>query len=232
MRTTKTVISSVVMGVLLLALQAGADEPGELKTEKDKLSYTIGVEVAKNFKLQEVDVNQDLLVKGLKDGFAGQKLLLTEQEMRTLSQTFQAELQQRMVVKYRALATENKSKGAAFMVENRTKEGVTALPSGVQYKILKSGTGKKPADSDSVECHYRGTLINGTEFDATKPGKPATLKVAELIPGWKEVLKLMPANSKWQIFIPSNLAYGERGAGRDIGPNETLVFDLELVAVK
>jgi FKBP-type peptidyl-prolyl cis-trans isomerase FklB len=127
---------------------------------------------------------------------------------------------------------DNKKKGEVFLAENKTKEGVVVLPSGVQYKILKAGNGKKPIDSDVVQVYYRGTLLDGSEFDATEPGQPADLKASSLIAGWKEALRLMPAGSKWQIFVPSQLAYGERGVGSDIGPNETLVFEVELLAVK
>ena len=133
----------------------------------------------------------------------------------------------------KAVAEENKKIGDAFLEENKKKEGVVALPSGLQYKILKAGDGRKPTDADMIECNYRGVLINGTEFDSSyRTGKPATLKVMGLIPGWTEALKLMPVGSKWQLFIPPQLAYGERGAGRYIGPNATLIFELELIAVK
>jgi FKBP-type peptidyl-prolyl cis-trans isomerase FklB len=129
-------------------------------------------------------------------------------------------------------AADNKKEGDAFLAENMKKEGVMALPSGLQYKILKAGSGKMPTDADTVECNYRGTFINGTEFDSSyRTGKPATLKVKGVIPGWQEALKLMPVGSKWQLFIPPQLAYGERGSG-PIGPNATLIFDLELLAIK
>jgi FKBP-type peptidyl-prolyl cis-trans isomerase FklB len=147
--------------------------------------------------------------------------------------TFQAELRQRQAVARTKAAEDNKKQGNAFLAENKTKEGVVTLPSGLQYKILKAGGGKTPTDADTVECHYRGTLLNGTEFDSSHlTGKPATIKVTAVIPGWKEALKLMPVGSKWQLFIPPQLAYGERGAGHEIGPNATLLFEVELLAIK
>jgi len=222
----------MILELGLLVVQASAEEMPALKTEKDKISYSIGVDVARNFKKQEVDVDPDILMMGLKDGLSGQKLLMTEKDIRKVTQAFQAEVRRKMVINQRAAAEENRRKGSAFLAENRTKEGVVALPSGVQYKVLNAGGGRKPVNADTVECNYRGTLIDGTEFVGTEPGKPATLKVAELIPGWKEALKLMPVSSRWQIFIPSQLAFGERGAGHDIGPNETLILDVELLAVK
>lgn len=220
------------VGVALLATQACAEEKQLFKTEIDRVSYAIGIDVARNFKKQGVDVNPDLLMKGVKDGLSGQRLLLTEKEIRKVTQAFQAELRRKMVLNQRASAIENRQKGATFLAENKAREGVVALLSGVQYKVLKAGDGRKPVDTDTVECNYRGTLLDGTEFDGTEPGKPATLKVAQLIPGWKEALKLMPVGATWQIFVPSQLAYGERGVGRDIGPNETLIYEVELVSIK
>jgi FKBP-type peptidyl-prolyl cis-trans isomerase FklB len=127
----------------------------------------------------------------------------------------------------------NKKTGEEFLAANKSKDGVVALPSGLQYKILTAGTGAKPTASDSVECNYRGTLINGTEFDSSsKHGGPATFPVSGVIKGWTEALQLMPVGSKWQLFVPSDLAYGERGAGGDIGPNETLIFEVELLSIK
>jgi FKBP-type peptidyl-prolyl cis-trans isomerase FklB len=168
----------------------------------------------------------------MKSGLTGEKLLLSEKELRKVMNNFQAEVRQNAVLTKRQTLEDNKKKGEAFFAENKAKPGVITLPSGVQYKIIKAGKGNKPNDSDLVQVNYRGTLLDGTEFDATAPDHPVTLKASALIAGWKEALKLMPVGSKWQIYIPSQLAYGERGVGSDIGPNETLLFEVELVGIK
>jgi len=144
---------------------------------------------------------------------------------------YQTEIRQKATLTRRVAIEENKKKGEAFLTANRTKDGVITLPSGVQYKILLAGQGRKPIDSDLILCNYRGNLLDGTEFDATEDGKPASLKLSALIAGWKETMKLMPVGSKWQIFIPAQQAYGERGVGSDIGPNETLIFEVELLGI-
>ena len=221
-----------VMGVGLLVTQASAEEMPALKSQKEMVSYGIGVNIAKSFKKDEVEFDMDLLVKGMKDGLSGEKLLMPERDLRKVMNAFQGELRRKAMTTHLIEADENRKKGEAFLAENKTRDGVVTLPSGVQYKILKAGDGKRPTDGDTVECYYRGTLLNGTEFDGTESGKPASLKLAMLTAGWKEALKLMPKGSKWQIFIPSELAYGSRGVGSDIGPNETLVFEVALLDIK
>ncbi len=211
---------------------AGAEEMPVLKTQKDMVSYGIGVNIAKGFKKDDVEFDMDLLVKGMKDGLSGEKLLMPERELRKVMNTFQGDLRRKEMANRQVLAEENKKKGDAFLAENKTKDGVVALASGVQYKVIKAGDGKKPTDGDTVECDYRGTLLNGTEFTSTEPGKAATLKVEMLPDGWKEALKLMPKGSKWQIFVPSQLAFGQRGVGSDIGPNETIVLEVALLNIK
>lgn len=220
----------VVFG--LAATQANGEEAPVLKTQKEMQSYGIGVNIAKSFKKNEVEFDLEFLIKGLRDGLSGEKLLMTEKDLRKVMNSFQGELRQKAAGMRRVAAIDNKAKGDAFLAGNKAKDGVVALASGVQYKILKEGGGRKPTDADMVECNYRGTLLDGTEFDGTDPGKPATLKISQLIAGWKEALKLMPEGSRWQIFIPPESAYGQRGVGSDIGPNETLVFEVELLAVK
>ncbi|MBZ0168735.1 MAG: FKBP-type peptidyl-prolyl cis-trans isomerase [Kofleriaceae bacterium] len=222
-----------VAGLSLLATQASAEEAPILKTDKDKISYSIGVDVGKNLKRLGVEVDADLFGKGLRDVLSSEKLLMTEEEIRAAMTAYQTEVRQKQAQTARLAAETNKKTGETFITDNKTKEGVVTLPSGLQYKIVKKGDGKIPTDTDTVECHYRGTLIDGTEFDSShRRGQPATFKVTGVIPGWREALKLMPVGSTWQIFIPSQLAYGERGAGRDIGPNATLIFELELLAIK
>jgi FKBP-type peptidyl-prolyl cis-trans isomerase FklB len=221
------------LGILLLTAQVSAGEPPVLKTQKEKVSYGIGVDMSRNFKQQGIEFDADILIKGFKDQSSGGKLLMTEDDIRSTLSAYQSEMMQKRAQAMKAAAEENKKIGDAFLAENKKKEGVVALPSGLQYKILKAGEGRKPTEADTVECNYRGALVNGTEFDSSyRTGKPATFKVTGLIPGWTEALKLMPVGSKWQLFIPPQLAYGERGAGRDIGPNATLIFELELLAVK
>jgi FKBP-type peptidyl-prolyl cis-trans isomerase len=223
---------TAIFGVLL-AVQVSAEEMMPIKTQKDRLSYSIGASIGRNFRQEGVDVDTDLLMKGLKDAVSGRKLLVTEDDLRATMSAFQSELRRKQVNEKRLSALDNKKEGDAFLSENRKKEGVMTLPSGLQYKVFKMGDGRKPTDTDTIECHYRGTFINGTEFDSSyQTGKPATLKVSGVIPGWKEALKLMPVGSKWQLFVPPELAYGPRGSGRDIGPNATLIFEIELLEIK
>ncbi len=221
------------LGLGLLAVQVSAQEPLALKTQKDKVSYTIGVQAARNFKSQGIDINPDLVVKGLRDALSGEKLLMTEDDVRATMTAFQEDLRQKQAQARKTAGEDNKKAGEAFLAENGKKEGVVSLPSGLQYKILKAGEGKKPTEADTIVCNYRGTLIDGTEFDSSYgSGKPATFGLKGVIPGFREALKLMPVGSKWQFFIPPNLAYGERGAGNAVGPNATLVFEVELISIQ
>jgi FKBP-type peptidyl-prolyl cis-trans isomerase FklB len=191
------------------------------------------MKMGENMHRQSVAVDPAIFERGLKDGLAGGKTLLTDDEAQAAIMEMQKEVRDKMQAKMKEAGEENKKAGDAFLAANKSKDGVVALPSGLQYKILKEGTGAKPTASDTVECNYRGTLINGTEFDSSsKHGGPATFPVGGVIKGWTEALQLMPVGSKWQLFIPSDLAYGERGAGGDIGPDETLIFEVELLSIK
>jgi FKBP-type peptidyl-prolyl cis-trans isomerase FklB len=203
----------------------------ELKTDQDKRSYAIGANVAKNIKQQDVKVDPALVSQGLLDELAG-KSQLTDAELGAVMQQLQTEVRQKMKAEYDKAAADNKKRGEAFLAENKKKDGVKTLASGLQYKVLTAGSGKKPTDTDTVQCNYRGMLVDGKVFDASQPGKPVSFKVGQVIPGWQEALKLMPVGSKWQLVIPSDKAYGERGAGNAIGPNETLVFEVELVGIQ
>lgn len=201
------------------------------KTEKEKASYAIGLQVGGSIARQSVDVDPDVLLQGIKDAIAG-KPVMSDEEVRATMTQLQNEMRARQEIKAKAASEANKKEGDAFMAANKSKEGVVTLPSGLQYKVLKAGTGPKPTASDSVVCNYRGTLINGKEFDSSyKRGEPATFPVGGVIKGWTEALQLMPVGSKWQLFIPPSLAYGDRGAGADIGPDATLIFEVELLSI-
>lgn len=204
-----------------------------LPTDKDKRSYAIGMNVGKGLHRDSIDVDPNLIMRGLKDGLAGGPTLLTDEEAKAVIVQLQNQLRQKMEAQRIESEAANKKQGDDFLAANKTKPGVVALPSGLQYKILKEGTGPKPAATDTVKCNYRGTFINGTEFDASdKHGGPLTIPVTGVIKGWTEALQLMPVGSKWQLFIPPDLAYGARGAGGDIGPNETLIFEIELLSIE
>ena len=225
--------SIVVIGILLLVGQVyGADE-NTINSDKDKLSYTFGANFGKSLKQQEIEINTDMFLKGMKDGFSGEKMLLTDQEMKETMMAFQKEMAAKHAEKRKTLAEKNKKEGEAFLAANKTREGVKTLASGLQYKVINEGTGKTPKATDLVVTNYRGALIDGTEFDSSYQRKnPATFRVTGVIKGWTEALQLMKEGAKWQLFVPPELAYGERGAGPRIGPNATLIFEIELVSVK
>jgi FKBP-type peptidyl-prolyl cis-trans isomerase len=209
-----------------------------LKTRKEKFSYALGMNIGTNLgstlKKQSVEVDWNLVSQGLKDSTTtGAKTRLTEDEAKAVLTEVQNEARKEQQEKMQEAAAKNKTEGEAFLAANKAKDGVVTLPSGLQYKILTAGTGPKPTASDSVVCNYRGTLINGTEFDSSyKRGQPATFGVGQVIKGWTEALQLMPVGSKWQLVIPSSLAYGDRGAGAEIGPNATLIFEVELLSIQ
>jgi FKBP-type peptidyl-prolyl cis-trans isomerase FklB len=225
-------VTAAVLGLAMSSTMAATDA-ASLATDKDKLSYSIGADLGKNFKNQGIDINPDALAKGMQDGISGAQLLLTEEQMKDVLNKFQKELMAKRGAEFNKKAEENKVKGEAFLTSNKAKPGIVVLPSGLQYKILEEGKGNKPSKADTVTVEYTGTLIDGTVFDSTeKNGKPATFQVSQVIPGWTEALQLMPAGSTWEIYVPSDLAYGPRSVGGPIGPNETLVFKIHLLSVK
>ncbi|MCX7770261.1 MAG: FKBP-type peptidyl-prolyl cis-trans isomerase [Proteobacteria bacterium] len=218
---------------ILSSFTSYAEESQLLKTEKDKVNYSIGVNLINNFKQQEIDIDLDLVIKGMKDAYNGNKLLLSPEEIKKSLDIYQTAVRQKRATNFSKISEENKKKGDAFLSENSKREGVVTLQSGLQYKIIKKGEGKIPTENDVVECNFIGTLIDGTEFENTyKKGNPAILKVSTAIPGLREALKIMPLGSKWQIFIPPKLAYGTKKVGSYIGPNSVLIYELELISVK
>jgi len=219
------------------AAKPAVPAPLLLKTQQEKASYAIGANIGRGMKKDGVQIDARILSRGMSDAISGKKLAMTDEEMQAALTVLQADVRKRMEVEAAAVAAANKATGDQFLAANKAKDGVVTLPSGLQYKILKEGTGPKPAATDEVVCNYRGTLIDGTEFDSSyKRGTPATFPVDKVIKGWTEALQLMPVGSKWELFVPSNLAYGERGAGQRgadvIAPNSTLIFEVELMSIK
>jgi FKBP-type peptidyl-prolyl cis-trans isomerase FklB len=206
----------------------GQEKSPPLKDQKDKFSYSIGVNIGSNLSKQNIPVNPDAITAGIKDAIAG-KPQLTPDQIKEVMATFEKDMEQ----KQKAAGEKNASEGTKFLEENKKKDGVKTTGSGLQYKALKQGTGAQPKESDTVTVNYRGTLINGTEFDSSyKRGQAATFPLSGVIKGWTEGLQLMKVGSKYQLFVPPNLGYGDRAVGPDISPNSTLIFEVELLEVK
>ncbi|MDP3558720.1 MAG: FKBP-type peptidyl-prolyl cis-trans isomerase [Legionellaceae bacterium] len=223
------------LSVVLLSMNiapAFANAPMVLSTDADKTSYSIGADLGKNFKKQDISINPGAFQQGLQDSLGEKPLLLTDQQITDTLTKLQKTLMEKQVAMFNKKSEENKQQGEAFLAQNKAKPDVVTLTSGLQYKIVKPGNGAKPSKDDSLTVEYTGKLINGQVFDSTdKTGKPATFKVSQVIPGWTEVLQLMPAGSTWEVYIPSALAYGPRSVGNLIGPNEALVFNIHLLSV-
>lgn len=247
MKNMKSTFALFTRTVLILALaspllsfdeKAAAGDKPLLQDQKAKKSYAVGLQLGNQIKASApLELDADLVSRGVKDGLAGAETLLTEAEMKAALEALQADARTKQKELLKQTAEKNKAEGEAFLTANKAKEGVVTLESGLQYKVLKAGDGKKPTVNDTVSCHYRGTLIDGTEFDSSiARNRPATFAVNQVIKGWIEALQLMPVGSKWQLFIPSGLAYGEKGPlgkGRSkIGPNATLIFEVELLSVQ
>ena len=226
-------VQIIILTILAFATIGFAQDQVSLQTEKDKISYSIGVSIAKGLVAQGVDFSPEIVARGIKDTISGGQTLMTENEMQLLLVGLQKQVMAKQQEQATKAADDNKKEGDAFLVENAKKPGVVTLPSGLQYKIIEPGTGPKPKVSDTVVTNYRGTLISGTEFDSSeKNGGPATFPVNGVIQGWTEALQLMEVGAKWQLYVPASLAYGEKGAGDVIGPNKTLIFDIELLEIK
>jgi FKBP-type peptidyl-prolyl cis-trans isomerase FklB len=215
------------------AATPATSKPLTLTTDKQKLSYAIGMNIGEGMKRDADDIDPAIVVQGLKDALAGGKLLMTDVEAKGVMNNFRAEMIKKKQAEEQRLSETNKQAGEKFLADNKAKEGVVTLPSGLQYKIVKQGTGPKPTATDTVVTNYRGTLIDGTEFDSSyKRGEPATFPVGQVIKGWTEALQLMPVGSKWELYVPADLAYGQRSPGPEIGPNSTLIFDVELLSIE
>lgn len=211
----------------------GAAAETALKTDKEKLSYSLGAQIGQDIKRNEVDIDVDMFSRAMREAISGAKAAMTDEEIRNTMQTFQQTMREKAMVKMQEMGNKNKKASDEFLAANKTKEGVKTLPSGVQYQVIATGKGKKPTPTDQVVAHYTGTLIDGTEFDSSvKRGEPATFPLNGVIKGWQEVLPLMSVGSKWKIYVPPELGYGPRGAGQQIGPNQALIFDIELLDVK
>jgi len=224
----KNPLAAIITLAFALQPAMAAEQSEKPQETRDKVSYSIGVDIGNNFKRGDFDLNPAFITKGITDAFAG-KVSMTDEEMKDTLMKFQVELQAKMQAKMQALAAQNKAASEKFLEENAKKEGVKTTASGLQYRIIKEGTGPKPTPNDVVSVNYVGTLTDGKEFD--KSQEPVTFPLEGVIPGWVEALQLMPVGSKWQLFIPPSLAYGEN-APPVIGPNQVLIFEVELLEIK
>ncbi|OLD62867.1 MAG: hypothetical protein AUI33_13310 [Ignavibacteria bacterium 13_1_40CM_2_61_4] len=226
-----------VLVVVLVACQGNTQEKAQekvvVKTQKDSVSYCIGMDIAKNFKRQSIDIDPGILAQAIKDVLAGGKTLVTDDQAQEVLAAYQSRMMASQEERSKVLGEKNKKEGDAFLAENKNKPGVKTTASGLQYKVITAGTGPKPKEDQTVSVNYRGTLIDGTEFDSSyKRGTPSSHPVKGWIKGWTEALLLMPVGSKWQLVVPPDLGYGSQGAGQAIGPNATLIFEVELLSVK
>jgi FKBP-type peptidyl-prolyl cis-trans isomerase FklB len=225
-------IRTSAIGAVLLTGVCSAGEEVKLKTENDRVNYSVGYQIGGDFKRQEVELNPQALVQGIEDALAGTEPLLTPDEVRTTLVDLKKRIVAAQQEKAAQAAAQSLEAAEAFLAENAGKEGVTTLPSGLQYKVINEGDGTTPGATDKVTVHYRGTLIDGSEFDSSfSRNKPASFGVNQVIPGWTEALQLMQEGDKWQLFIPPKLGYGERGAGSKIPANSALIFEVELLSV-
>ncbi|MEY4483560.1 MAG: hypothetical protein RL693_1012 [Verrucomicrobiota bacterium] len=229
----KIILPLGIGALAALSLNLHAEDKAVLKDQKDKAGYSIGVNIGSSLKNDGLDINLDAIVAGLKDSFTSANPQLTPEQQKEALAILQKEMSEKIAAKMKADGEKAKQQSEEFLAANKTKDGVKILPSGLQYKVLTEGKGKQPKLTDKVTVHYRGTLVDGKEFDSSyKRGEPATFPVNEVIKGWTEALPLMKEGAKWELFVPASLAYGDQGAGRDIPPNSTLVFEVELIGVE
>lgn len=223
----------ICLSAVCIASIGLAQDKAQLKDQKDKASYSIGYDIGETFKKQNIDLNPDALFGGLKDALAGKEASMNKEERDKTLQAFQKEMMEKQIAASKEAATKNAAEGEKFLAENKKKPDVKTTASGLQYKVIKEGSGPSPKEADTVVVNYKGTLIDGTEFDSSyKRNEPASFQVNRVIKGWIEGLQLMKPGAKYQLFIPAALGYGERGAGQLIGPNATLIFDVELMSIK
>jgi FKBP-type peptidyl-prolyl cis-trans isomerase FklB len=223
----------IVAGVVLAAGVVYGADGQTLKTQKEKTSYAVGAQMGMDMKKYRMDVDPDAVAKGFRDAYTGGKLLLNDREMSQTLADAQKQMAARSADVIKADAEKNRREGEAFLARNKTGEGVKTLPDGLQYKVIEAGTGRTPRPTDMVVVNYRGTFVDGTEFDSSyRRGQPVVFPVNRVIKGWAEALQLMKVGSKWQLVIPPQLAYGPQGAPPAIGPNETLIFELELLSIQ
>jgi FKBP-type peptidyl-prolyl cis-trans isomerase FklB len=221
--------NGLILAIFTLTFSLNAFSQTDLRTEKEKFSYVVGYQIAQRLQSEREQIDVKILIKAIEDGLKGAPVAMTQEEMKSTLQAYQ----QKELEAHMALAKKNAEAGKEFLAANKKKEGVVELESGVQYRVIKEGSGKKPQAGDTVLVNYRGTLLNGVEFDSShKHGGPTEIPLNRVIPGWREALQLMQEGAQWEVFIPAKLAYGARGASDVIGPNETLIFDIELVKVK
>jgi FKBP-type peptidyl-prolyl cis-trans isomerase FklB len=234
MRATLSIVCVLLLCGALATAQEGEKAAAEAPVATTaQSSYAVGAEIGRNMQRQEVELDLAQFVKGFTAAYSGAELEMTDEQIREAVMALQKAAMEKQQVKMKEMAAKAKAEGDAFLAENKGKEGVVTLPSGLQYKVLTEGTGASPTDKDRVKVHYRGTLVDGTEFDSSYArNQPAEFPVTGVIKGWTEALQLMREGAKWQLYIPSDLAYGERGGGHKIPPNSVLVFEVELIEVK
>jgi len=236
LKTTPKLIAGIGLVTLLSACNQQAtakDESVKLDNQTNKASYSIGVQMGTQMAPLKDMLNQDAIIMGFKDTISGTEAKLSAEEMQTVMQGFQKTIMEKQQAEKSAASANNAAEGEKFLADNKVKDGIKTTASGLQYKVITAGTGATPKATDTVVTHYSGTLINGKVFDSSyKRNSPATFPVNGVIKGWTEALQLMKVGAKWQLFIPADLAYGERGAGANIGPNQVLIFEIELLEIK
>lgn len=226
-------LSLLTVALLLISCENNAQQNVDLKTRKDSVSYAIGLNIGQSFKMQKIEADPAIIAAAINDVLDSNEAKMTDEQAQQIWMSYQQEMMAKAEEERKAAGVKNKEAGEKFLAANKAKEGVVTTASGLQYKVVTMGNGPKPTSNDKVKVHYRGTLIDGKQFDSSYDrGEPAVFPVTGVIPGWTEVLQLMPVGSKWEVYIPSGLAYGERGAGADIGANATLIFTVELMGIE